>query len=86
MAHRPFVTTNLTGSGTAAVANTPGVLDSITVSGGSVDAYDHPSKAQGRKVAGVGSGTFVIKAPFTTGLTLSVTGTAKVSVTIRTRK
>lgn len=90
MAHRPLVTTHVSGAGTVSVSKVPGVLHSITVTtaGTSITAFDHPTAASGRKVAGVGAqvGTFVFDESFLQGLTVSVSGSAVLTVTTRTRK
>lgn len=90
MAHRPFDSTPISGSGTAVIAAGAGVLHQVIVTsaGTSLDIYDHPSAAAGKKVANVGAtvGTFTFDQPYNTGITLSATGSYTATVITRQRR
>lgn len=90
MAHRPLVAIPISGSGTQTVSMQPGVLHSIviTTAGTNLDVFDHPSSAQGKKVANVGAttGTFIYDTTFASGLTVSATGSFTATIFARQRR
>lgn len=89
MAHRAFVTTPLSGSGVTVISARPGTLHQvvITTAGTTLDFYDHPSSASGRKVAPTvtATGVTTIDVAYNSGLTVIGAGSFTGSIITRER-